>query len=407
MEPAPSDVPLSRHYLRELEVRDFRNLVDVSVTLPGEGIALVGDNGHGKTNLLEAIAYLHLMRSIRGAPDRDVVCFGKSGFTVVGTAAMGPSAAESDESAERAIVIGFERASRRKRVTLDQVEPERLGDALGALPSVTFSVNDVELVRGGPVGRRRYLDVALATTSRRYLSALRTYRGALVRRNAALRAVAGRGAQGTAVVDAALGAWEPFLANAGATLWAERALWTSRWAPEVARVCEAIGERGVVEMRYAARLPLVHEGLLPDGVSAPENELALALEAALMADRGGDLRRGATRTGPHRDDLVLTIGGKELSAYGSAGQQRTTAISLRIVESYALMDHGRPSPLLLLDDPFAELDERRAHAILELLGAARLGQVVLAVPRDSDIPPGLTKLARFGIAEGVLSRDAA
>jgi DNA replication and repair protein RecF len=104
---------------------------------------------------------------------------------------------------------------------------------------------------------------------------------------------------------------------------------------------------------------------------------------------------------------VLTIGGRQLSAYGSAGQQRTTAIGLRIVESFALLDRTQAAPLLLLDDPFAELDERRSRAILEALGIAALGQVVLAVPRSTDIPPGLTKLERYGITDGVLSNGGA
>ncbi len=398
----------SQYWVRALETRDFRNLAAVSLTLPPEGIVVVGDNGHGKTNLLEAIAYLHLLRSVRGARDREVVRFGANGFTVRGSVALeraGVSA--SSDAADHEIVVGFEGTSRRKRVTVDQLEPERLGDALGTLPAVTFSVTDVELVRGAPVGRRRYLDVVLATTSRRYLSALQTYRAALVRRNAALRVYAGRSASSAA--GAALGAWEPALAASGATLWAERSQWTARWAPEFARVSAAIGERGLVEMRYVPRLPGGGEDVPQE---APEAVLAGALAAALERDREKDLRGGATRTGPHRDDLVLTIDGRALRAYGSAGQQRSAAIDLRILESYTLRDRGGASPVLLFDDPFAELDERRARAILEVLGGATngpaaLGQVVLAVPRAADIPPGLTRLARYGIADGVLSREAA
>jgi len=138
------------------------------------------------------------------------------------------------------------------------------------------------------------------------------------------------------------------------------------------------------------RLPDERDDVAED---APEAALAVALEAALEADRGRDIRRGATRTGPHRDDLVLTLDGRALRAYGSAGQQRSAAIGLRILESYALRDRGGASPVLLFDDPFAELDERRARAILEVLGGpapgpAALGQVVLAVPRAADIPVG-------------------
>lgn len=399
---AAGELSSAQYWLRTLEARNFRNLASVALALPPEGIVLVGDNGHGKTNLLEAIAYLHLLRSVRGAHDREVVRFGESGFSVRGSVALGhASESGAPHPADRSIVVGFERASRRKRVTVEDLEPERLGDALGTLPAVTFSVTDVELVRGGPIGRRRYLDVALATTSRRYLAALQNYRAALVRRNAALRSFAGRP---RAAADAALGAWEPLLASSGATLWAERERWTARWTPEFARVSAAIGEIGMAAMRYVPRLPAT---LFTEGAErAPESTLAAALEGALAEERTADLRRGATGTGPHRDDFAMTIGGRDLRVYGSAGQQRTAAIALRILESYALRDHGGASPVLLFDDPFAELDERRARAILEVLGGEALGQVVLAVPRAADIPIGLTRLARFGITDGVLSEAA-
>jgi DNA replication and repair protein RecF len=157
--------------LQSLELRNFRNLAHVELTLPPEGIVIIGGNGQGKTNLLEAIAYLHLLRSVRGARDSEVVRFGADGFSIgaaARTPAPGVSASVHENGLrERSVVLGFERPTRRKRVTVDAAVPERLSDALGAVPSVTFAPIDVELVRGGPMERRRYLDVVLATTSRR------------------------------------------------------------------------------------------------------------------------------------------------------------------------------------------------------------------------------------------------
>ncbi len=200
---------------------------------------------------------------MRGARDVDVVRFGAAGFNVRGVAgptegAPGniepePSFAPSGvrpSSGEHTVTVGFERASRRKRAAVDGVVPERLSDALGSMPSVTFSPVDVDLVRGAPIGRRRYLDVVLATTSKRYLAALQSYRGALIRRNAALRGLARRHAVTQAALEAALVAWEPLLADAGATLWAERAQWAQEWAGELAEVCAAIGERDRVQVTY-------------------------------------------------------------------------------------------------------------------------------------------------------------
>ena len=362
-------------------------------------MAIVGDNGQGKTNFLEAVAYLHLLRSVRGARDVEVVRFGEGGFHIRGEASFGGVV---PPPAERVVALGFERASRRKRVTVGGAIPRRLSNALGAVPSVTFAPVDAEMVRGGPVARRRYLDVTLATTSRRYLTALQTYRGGLLQRNTALRSLArgaGRG-QARGESEAAAAAWEPMLAESGAVLWAERAAWVAQWAPELARISAAIGERGVVQMRHAMRHSAASD-VARDEAASP-GELAGVLAEALEAGRAGDVRHGATRVGPHRDDLVLTLGGRDMRTYGSAGQQRTAAIALRILEAGTLRHGTGAAPVLLFDDPFAELDEGRSRAILEVLGGENVGQVILAVPRAADIPVGLTRLARCSIVDGVV-----
>jgi DNA replication and repair protein RecF len=122
----------------------------------------------------------------------------------------------------------------------------------------------------------------------------------------------------------------------------------------------------------------------------------------LEGKRSLDVRRGLTHAGPHRDDLALTLDGRELRAFGSAGQQRTAAIAMRLLEGETLRARLGASPLLLLDDPFAELDVRRSARILELLAEQGMGQTLLTVPRESDIPPALTQLARWRIAGGVV-----
>jgi len=250
---------------------------------------------------------------------------------------------------------------------------------------VVVAPSDVQLVAGGPAERRRYLDVVLSLSSRRYLTALQRYRGALARRNAALRDIARSGRDHGPVE-----VWEPALAEHGAVLWTERAAWIAASAPEFTRLCTAIGEMGEARMRYVATLA---KG------DSPEEQL----HRALASQRANDIRRGVTHAGPHRDDVELTLGGRELRLFGSGGQQRTAAIALRMLEGATLRTRYRAEPLLLLDDPFAELDVRRSSRILGLLRDAGLGQTVLAVPRASDIPPELTRLDRWSIAAGILS----
>lgn len=372
--------------LQRFVAQDFRNLAHVELHVPLGGLVLVGDNGHGKTNLLEGIAYLHALRSIRGARDIDLVRFGAAGFHLAATGA----GFVHDE-----VRVGFDRASRRKRVTLDGAVAPRLTDGLGVLPSVTVAPRDVELIAGAPAERRRYLDVLLALSSARYLSALQEYRAALVRRNATIRAAAmGRPAPDT---DARVAVWEGALAAAGATLCFLRYQWVRESSTRYTELCEALGERSAGSLRYRASV----EGLIPQG--ANEDDVRVAMANAFAAHRSSDLKRGATMIGPHRDDLELRLGGRLLRTFGSAGQQRSGALALRVMEAESLERHTGRSPMLLLDDPFAELDRDRARRVLDLL-EARLGtQVILAVPRSDDVPGAFTGLDRYRMCDGVVS----
>src|SRR5437762_6102667 len=229
-------------------IRDFRNLERIEIELPAAGMLIVGENGQGKTNFLEAIYYLQLLRSVRGARDQDLVRFGAAGFHLGARVA-------SDRVSQ--IGIGFERAGRRKRVRLDGVVSERLGDAVGALPVAMFSPADVDLLAGGPAGRRRFLDIMLAVTSRGYLRALQRYRATLVRRNAALRDAA---RQHASRADARVGVWEEPLAEHGATLWAEREAWVEGAAARFAELARAIGGDALA-IRYVSTAPALEPGM--------------------------------------------------------------------------------------------------------------------------------------------------
>lgn len=361
-----------------LSLRDFRNFERLELELPAPGLVVIGDNGHGKTNLLESAYYLSLLRSVRGARDTDVTRFGADGFFIDAHLCV-PDAHE--------LSIGFERAGRRKRVRKDGAVLERLSDGLGTLPAVMFSPSDVGLVSGAPSERRRFLDIMLALSSRGYLHALQQYRAALDRRNAALRDAARHGSGATSAIEV----WEPPLAEFGARLVRTRRVWVSQVAERFAERCAAIGERVASALSYEC------------SVDANAESLEQALADAIASRRASDLRLGLTQTGPHRDDLVMLLGGHALRAFGSAGQQRTAAITLRTLEAETLKASSGASPVFLLDDPFAELDADRAARVLELLRDVGLGQTVLAVPRDSDIPKALSDLPRCRLANGSIS----
>jgi DNA replication and repair protein RecF len=374
-------VSASTARLVRLVARDFRNLANLEITPPPDGLVVIADNGQGKTNLLESIYYLQILRSARGARDQDLVRFGADGFHIAATI-------ETDTRHD--VGVGFERAGKRKRVRLDGVVPERMSHALGALPAVMFSPADVDLVLGPPSVRRRFLDIVLALTARGYLDALQRYRGALARRNAALREAARSGRQSPSSVSV----WEPALAEHGALLVRERRAWVASMEDEFERLCYEIGEMGRVRVSYSTTMPAVGDGVM-------------ALADALAAKRPADLARGLTHVGPHRDDLVITLDGRDLRVFGSAGQQRTAAIALRMLEAATFSERTGRTPLFLLDDPFAELDARRSSRILGLLERNGLGQTILAVPREGDIPRELTRLERLHVVRGQIEEHSA
>lgn len=361
-----------------LSLTSFRNLATARIDIPESGAVLIGENGHGKTNFLEALYYLQLLRSFRGALDADVGRFGEDGFHLGASVTAGGGTAS--------LSIGFERSSRRKKATIDGKKPSRLSDAFGHVPTVMFSPRDAQLVSGGPSERRRYLDIMLAATSRKYLHSLHSYRTALQQRNSALRS-AMRGSGSEAEVEV----WEPAMAEHGAVLVDARAAWAEKRAPQFADVCAAIGETEPTTVRYRARL-------------SDAGDTRAALAGSLAEHRALDLRRGITHSGPHRDELVLELAGREMREFASAGQQRTGAIALRMLEAATLRESCGCKPVLLLDDPFAELDARRSAAILALLEDRGFGQTFLCVPKAEEIPRELSRVERWQVRAGVIAQ---
>jgi DNA replication and repair protein RecF len=322
---------------------------------------LVGRNGHGKTSFLEAVLYGEVFRSFRGAKDRDLVRFGDAGFHV------------EVETSGRTVAAGYDARTAEKKVVVDGVVARRLVDAIGVVRGVVLSPSDVQLATGGARVRRGFLDVLLSLVVPGYVEALGEYRRALRHRCKA----------GADVAD-----WEALLARSGAKVAAARREWAERWAARYGEHCRAIGESAESELCYATR------------GTASEADLAAALERS----RDKDLARGRTSVGPHRDDLRLLLGGRELRVYGSAGQWRTAAMALRLVEAETLAagDAGASLPVLCLDDAFAELDAARSARLGALVeGLAERGsQVFATVPRDGEMPAAVSRLPKWRIEDG-------
>lgn len=365
--------------LSQLSLRNFRNIENAELTIPRDGFALAGENGHGKTNLLEAIHYLQIFRSMRGARDQELIRFDEAAFYISAIYGNEP------DKVGHEIKTAFERRRKVKKVVIDGASAHRLSDAFGAVPSVVISPRDTSLITGSPSERRRFMDLLLSLRSKTYLNALQRYKSALVQRNAALR----HQMKAKQNDKETIAAWEPVLASFGATLIKARLEWIESHAVNYSQLCADIGESRSSTMAYNSSISYGDD---------PEKALAHALES----HRTMDSRRGITGLGPHRDDIRFLLGGRELRLYGSAGQQRTAAISLKLLELLSLMRDPAKPPILLLDDPFAELDTRRAGHILNLLNGAGVGQTIIAVPREDDIPADLSSLARWSISDGII-----
>ena len=365
-----------------LKLRFFRNLGDQELSFPPEGVAIIGANAQGKSNLLEAIYYLETFRSFRGARAEHLIAFREDVFRVAGRVVSTNDAGTFPTE----VTAAYEGSSRRRKVTIDGAEPERIGDAIGKLGAVIFSPADVGIVNGGPVGRRRFMDVALSLNQEGYLEALQAFRHALAQRNAALR---------TDQLVAVVRAWDEPLARSAATVMGARHRWIAEWRDAFREYYEEVSGGDSAAMTYVPKVSV--DDWHDDGIER-------ACRAALDARWAVDLRRRSTSAGPHRDELLLTLvdGEREVEAreFGSGGQGRTVALALRLVEGDAIRRARGSAPVLLLDDAFAELDDARRERVLGLMGRGRFGQVILTAPKENDVPLQGDVLPRWGINSG-------
>jgi DNA replication and repair protein RecF len=356
--------------VRRLWLVDFRSYLEADVTLADGLTAVLGANGEGKTNLLEALGYLATLASFRGAPTDALVRDGQ-------TQAVVRAEGERDGRSlllEAELVVGG-----RNRIQVNRQRLHRARDLLGYLRVSVFSPDDLVLVKGAPGDRRRYLDDTLVALHPRY-DALRGDVDRILRqRNALLRQTGGRLDEGAAFT---LDVWDAKLAEAGEALASARADLVERLRPALARAYDSVAGAPVA---------------LGVTYSAPWRSDGLAV--ALAAARRDELRRGVSLVGPHRDDLVLEIGGLPARTHRSQGEQRSLALALRLAAHEVVTEETGTPPVLLLDDVFSELDHERSAALVACLPA---GQTVLT--SAAGLPPG-AKPERVLLVEGGVVHD--
>ena len=380
-------------HVRQLAVTDFRSWKHAELDLePGVSV-LVGANGQGKTNLIEALGYLSTLSSHRVATEAPLVRGGAE-RAIVRAAVV---------HAGRELVVELEIApGRSNRARLNRSPLSRPREVLGVLRSVLFAPEDLALVRGDPGERRRFLDELLVLRSPRLAGVRSDYDRVLRQRSALLKSAGPARRSGGGAGDLrTLDVWDGHLARHGAELLGARLDLVDELAPHVATAYSRVAPQSPpVRLDYRSSLGAA----LPDGVSDAGKADVDLLEAVLLAElarvRPAEVERGVCLVGPHRDDLELGLGGLPARGYASQGESWSFALALRL-GSYELLRCGGAEPVLLLDDVFAELDSRRRARLAEVALAAE--QVVVTAAVAADVPEELAG-ARFDVHEGEVRR---
>jgi DNA replication and repair protein RecF len=372
-------------YLQRLELTDFRNHPAVAVELtPGPSV-LVGPNGAGKTNILEAIGYLATLSSHRSGQESNLVRVGAASAVVRASVVRDG----------RTILIDLEiRPGAGLRGRLNKAPMPRARDLLGTMRATLFAPEDLAMVRGDPEERRRFLDALAVQRLPRHLAIRQDYERILRQRNTLLRSAGGRPPPGGGL--ATLDVWDEKLASAGGELWAERLRLVEALRPLVERAYQELAAQpDPVEMTYVSSV-LGSEALDPE-----PNDLAQAIRERLRLDRSREIERGVTLSGPHRDDLTLTLRGLPARTHASHGEAWSLALAFRLAAHRLLADDGE-EPILLLDDVFAELDRRRRERLVDL--AMAVEQSIITASVAEELPEQL-KATTFHVEPGRITRE--
>lgn len=341
-----------------IDIHDFRNIAAARLIPARQASLVVGPNGQGKTNLLEALYVLTTLRPLRAGRFSELIRFGQPRARIEGRFEL--------SGAERCIALEITAEGRTAYV--DGKKAQNLADYFGGLSVVAFTPDDLAVIKGAPEGRRRFLDRAVFNRFPGHLDASRTYLRALRQRNHLLRRHAER---------PLIAAFDQALAQAGSAVIERRLAFVAELSDRLSSCFESIapGDGGCT-LRYAPLSkfsPLCESPSPKDGAAPPRQALiAEALLSALSERLARDLERGFTSVGPHADDLEVRIGERAARAFASQGQQRAVVLAFKIAELENLRERIGQPPLLLLDDVSSELDPARNRFLMDSLRAAAL-----------------------------------
>ena len=391
-------------HVSHLTLHDFRSYPLAEVPLEPGVTAFVGRNGQGKTNLVEAVDYLSRLSSHRVASDAPLVRAGAD------RAVVRAAVVRDGRTAVLEVEINPGKSNRAK---VNRSPLPRARELIGLVRTVVFAPDDLTLIKGDPSDRRRFLDDLLVLRAPRLAGVRSDYDRILRQRNSLLKTAgtARRGSSSAEGALATLSVWDSHLARTGGELLAERLRLVEALRPHVATAYAAVARgagRDAADVEYRASLELPERAWELDAL-----ELGDRLLVEVEARRRDELDRGVSLVGPHRDDLLLTLGPAEavpvedspprlpVKGYASHGESWSFALALRLA-SYDLLRSEGDDPILVLDDVFAELDAERRDQLAGLVAGAEQVLVTAAVPED--VPEALAG-ARFVVAGGEVTRE--
>ena len=332
-----------------LKLVNFRNYLQAEIHFKDGILVLFGENGQGKTNILESIYYLALTKSFRTSNDLNLILNGQEYFRIQGELV-------NHQGRKFTASMAYSRTEG-KRLVFNNQKVQKFSDYIGNIPVVLLAPSDLDISQGGPQRRRQFLDVMLSQASKLYLYHLIQYRRSLRQRNALL--------QSDKFDKNLLQSWEEALVENGISLIQERL--------KALQVLEDRVRKHYQELSGSQdKIKLIYRGSFS---ATREQDLPQVFRRALELNREKDMSLGTTSIGPHRDDVLFLINGKPLRAVGSQGEHKTFVIALKIAEFHFLRGVQDESPILLFDDIFGELDAGRISNMISSL--SEIGQVFI------------------------------
>ena len=356
-------------HISHLSLKNFRSYSELELPLTPGITIFVGRNGEGKTNIVESILYLAFLSSHRTATDLPLVQLGNQSAYI----------RAKIQNPEREILVELEintEKSNRARINQNQVKNQK--EIFGITQAVYFSPEDLDLVRGDPANRRRFIDEILTLQSPRMAGVITDYERAVKQRNSLLKS---RSSYST------LASWDTQVAQYGGEIVAARLQTLQNLEPVFTEIYHEISPEKSARINYKSSIE-------NPALDAEENKAKILLKMAEVKSQ--EIDRGLTLVGPHRDDLLLMLGDHFVKGYASHGESWSIALSLKL-STYQLLQNDGVSPILILDDVFSELDEDRRERLIALAYSAE--QTLITVAVQSDLPPslsGITYIVKTG-----------